>query len=112
MSTRSHESTRSRRSYSIIEDDKQNNGYKKTGKNQTEFKTVLFVLVNKDGILAKEMKKREEEINKFSKERIKIVEDGGIKLKNMLVNKNPFKVEKCEQKKCVLCQENAPMQLK
>ena len=67
--------------------DKKLNWYKKTG-NQPEFKTVLFVPVTKGGTLAKEMKQREEEINKFSKERIKIVEDRGIKLKNMLVNKN------------------------
>ena len=86
--------------------DKKLNWYKKTG-NQPEFKTVLFVPVTKGGTLAKEMKQREEEINKFSKERIKIIEDGGIKLKNMLVNKNPFKVEKCEQIKCALCKENS-----
>ena len=38
----------------------------------------------------KELKQREEEINKFSKERIKIVEGGGVQMKNMLVNNNPF----------------------
>ena len=44
---------------------------------QIDYKSVLFVPITKGGKLAKEMKKREEEINKFSQERIKIVEDGG-----------------------------------
>ena len=52
------------------------------------------------------MKKREEEINKYSKERIKILEDGGIKMRNMLVNKNPFPKQKCEQMKRALCVSN------
>ena len=75
----------------------------KTGK-EIEYKTVLFVPVTKGGKLAKEMRQREEEINRFSQERIKIIEDGGVKLKSLLVNKNPFKEGKCEQKKCILCQ--------
>ena len=90
-----------------LKQEKKVNWYKKTGKNKIEYKTVLFVPVTKDGKLAKEMKKREEEINKYSEERIKIVEDGGIKLKNMLVNKNPFTKTKCEQRKCALCQHSS-----
>jgi hypothetical protein len=39
------------------------------------------------------MRKREEEINKFSKERIKIGEGGGITLKDILVG--TFSQHKC-----------------
>ena len=53
--------------------------------------------------MAKELKKREEEINKNSKERIKIVEGGGTKMKDILVVKNPFPSTACEKKKCLLC---------
>ena len=61
---------------------------------------MLFVPVTKGGLLAKELKKREDEINKYSKTRIKIVEDGGVQLKNFLVEKDPFPKLKCEKKKC------------
>ena len=70
------------------------NWYKGCGKNEIEYKTVLFVPVTKGGKLMKELKQREEEINKFSKERIKIVEGGGIQMKNILVKKNPFPIKK------------------
>ena len=51
--------------------------------------------VTKGGVLAKELQKREEEINKSSKQRIKIVEDGGEKIKDFLVCKDPFPTLKC-----------------
>ena len=66
------------------------NAGNKTNKKQVEaieYKTVLFVPVTKGGCLMKELKKREEEINKYNGERIKIVEDGGIKLKDFLIKK-------------------------
>ena len=37
-----------------------------------------------------EQRLSKEEVNKYSKERIKIVEGGGIKMSNILVQKNPF----------------------
>ena len=79
----------------------------KTGTNDIEYKTVLFVPVTKGGKLAKELKKREQEINKNSDERIKIVEGGGIQMKNLLVKKDPFPEEECKMKKCVLCNTNS-----
>ena len=77
-----------------------------------EYKSVLFVPVTKGGKLAKEIRKREEEVNKNSEERIKIVEGGGIKMKDILVTKNPFPNTACEMKKCVLCKGDVPNQVK
>ena len=54
-------------------------------------------------MLLREIRNREEELNGHSAERIKIVEKGGIKMEKMLVNKNPFKNEKCQEKWCPLC---------
>jgi hypothetical protein len=71
--------------------------------NDIEYKTVLFVPVTKGGRLAKELRKREDEVNKYSKMRIKIVEDGGVQLKNFLVDKDPFPKLKCAKKKCFVC---------
>ena len=59
--------------------------------------------MTKGGLLAKELRQREYEINRYNDIRIKIVEDGGIKLKDFLVNKNPFPTLKCEKKKCFIC---------
>ena len=79
--------------------------YKKgvENRNQVEFKSVLFVPVTKGGGLARELKLREEEVNKYSKERIKIIEDGGIKLKDFLIKKDPFPNKKCSKKTCIIC---------
>ena len=79
------------------------NWYKNGEKDEKEYKSVLFVPATKGGGLAKELKKREEELNKYNKHRIKIVEDGGLKMKDVLVQKNPFPVEKCSKKKCAIC---------
>ena len=78
----------------------------KNGSSDIEYKSVLFVPVTRGGKLAKELKKREQEINQNSHERIKIIEGGGIQMKNILVKKNPFPEEKCERKKCILCNTN------
>ena len=77
-----------------------------------EYKSVLFVPVTNGGKLAKELRNREEELNRFRKERIKIVEDGGIQLKNFLVQKDPFPKLKCDQKKCLVCGSEKSANLK
>jgi hypothetical protein len=58
------------------------------------------------------LKKREEEVNRFSKERIKIVEDGGVEMKNFLVEKDPFPNLKCDKKKCLICESETSENLK
>ena len=90
------------------------NGGGQTGAkpNKVEYKSVLFVPVTKGGILAKELQKREEEVNKSSKQRIKIVEDGGVKLKDFLICKDPFPTLKCKKKKCILCESEIHENLK
>ena len=49
------------------------------------------------------MRKRESELDKNSDFKIKIVEKGGKKLKDILVNKNPFPEQPCEEVHCPLC---------
>jgi hypothetical protein len=74
-----------------------------TENSKIQYKSVLFVTPTPGGALAKELRKREEELNKNNQERIKIVEKGGLKMKDILTTKNPFKKSKCEQKTCPLC---------
>ena len=77
-----------------------------TVKSKIQYKTVLFVTPTPGGQLMKELQKREEELNKNYQDRIKIVEKGGLKIKNILCAKNPFKKSRCEQKTCPLCSKS------
>ena len=72
-------------------------------KSKIQYKSVLFVTPTPGGILAKELREREAELNKNSLEQIKIEEKGGLKIKDILGSKNPFKKSKCVQKTCPIC---------
>ena len=74
-----------------------------SSKSEIQYKSVLFVTPTPGGTLAKELHKREEELNKNHTERIKNEEKGGLKIKDILGSKNPFKKSKCTQKICSLC---------
>ena len=81
-------------------DDKKRNWYKD---DKNSYKTVLFVPPTPGGVLTKELKKREQELNKNNSDRIKIIEKGGVKIESFLTKKNPFKKENCSVKLCPLC---------
>ena len=68
-----------------------------------QYKNVLFVTPTPGGVLLKQLQMREAELNKNSNDRTKMVEKGGLKIKNILCSKNPFKKTNCEQKMCPLC---------
>ena len=72
-------------------------------RSKTQYKSVLFVTPTPGGVLARELQQREEELNKNTSERIKIVEKGGFKIKDILGSKNPFKKLNCAEKTCPLC---------
>ena len=87
-------------------------GNSENGSKLVEYKSVLFVPVTKGGKLAKELRNREEELNRYRNERIKIIEDGGVQLRNFLVQKDPFPKLKCDQKKCLVCGSEKSKNLK
>ena len=58
---------------------------------KVQYKSVLFITPTPGGVLASQLRKREEELNRQSGERIKIVERGGMKIKDK------------SQKVCPLC---------
>ena len=89
-----------------IKRNKKVNWYKNPKKSHINYKSVLFVPPTPGGILARELKLREEELNRNSQERIKIVEKGGIKVENMLTKKDPFVKEKCSEKVCTICEND------
>ena len=55
-------------------------------------------------MLARELKLREEGINRCSQERIKIIEKSGQNVGNILVKKNPFQKDYCIEKQSPICQ--------
>ena len=80
---------------------KKRNWYKKDG--TTKYTSVLFVPPTPGSGLIKELKQREQEVNKTNDERIKFIETGGVKVETLLTKKNPFKKEECKEKSCPLC---------
>ena len=74
-----------------------------SAKSVLQYKSVLFVTPG--GVLLKQVKQREEELNRNNPERILIEEKGGLKIKDMLGAKNPFQKPKCTQKTCPMCKE-------
>ena len=72
-------------------------------KSKVQYTSVLFVTPTPGGVLVKALTKREQEVNKKGHERIKFEEKGGLKVKDMLGSKNPFKKPKCVQKTCPMC---------
>ena len=77
-----------------------------TKNSKLQYKSVLFVTPTPGGELARELRRREAELNKHSGERIKIVEKGGLKIKDILCAKNPFQRSKCTDKNCPLCTDS------
>ena len=74
---------------------------------KVQYKSVLFVTPTPGGVLAREIRKREAELNRHSGERIKVVERAGMKIKDILNSKNQVKKSDCTQKVCPLCTKSA-----
>ena len=73
------------------------------GKGPENFTSVLFVPPTPGAKLARMLQEREAELNKNSKGRIKVVEQGGQKLKDILSKKNPFPTLDCVRTFCPFC---------
>ena len=64
---------------------------------------MYYLCYHPGGIFTKQLRQREEELNKYNTERITIVEKGGQNLESLLARKDPFEKEKCKEKLCPLC---------
>ena len=80
-------------------------------KGQKPFTSILFVPPTPKGVLAKMLKKREIELNKNSEMNIRVVERGGTKMKNILVQKNPFPPQKCQINFCPFCNKDKNIEI-
>ena len=71
---------------------------------QTVFSTVIFVPPTPGAALARKLQEREIMLNSApGSNRIKVVEGPGIKLKSLVVDKNPYPVLPCHRPLCPLC---------
>ena len=57
----------------------------------SKYKSVLFLPPTPGSQLARELQTRENVLNKYNEERIKIIESGGVKIEELITKKNPFK---------------------
>ena len=67
---------------------------------------VLFVQRTEGGKLLREMRKKEEKINKVTEDNIRLVERAGTPLERILVNKNPWAKDRCDGINCGICGES------
>ena len=68
----------------------------------------MFVPPTPGGELVKKLKKRETELNFGNRMNIRFIEKPGIKMKNLVVKKDPFPKVKCAEKKLSILQPNPP----
>ena len=81
---------------------KNSSGFSWWNKGKSKYNSVLYVPPTPNGILLKMLKKREEELNSNSKLRVKILEKGGTKFRNLIVKSNLLNLKNATLK-CVLC---------
>ena len=70
---------------------------------QSKIKAVMFIPFTKHSELAIRLRENEEQMEKMSGYRMKIVEKGGTKLVDMLHKANPWAGEECGRRGCLLC---------
>ena len=66
------------------------NWWRATSNANEEFTAVMFVPPTPGGELVKKLKKRETELNFGNRMNIRFIEKPGIKMKNLVVKKDPF----------------------
>ena len=86
------------------------NWWKASTNTKKEFTAVMFVPPTPGGELVKKLKKRETELNLGNSMNIRFIEKPGIKMKNLVVKKDPFPKVKCAEKNCPFC--NRTLQIK
>ena len=72
-------------------------------KKEEDPKSVLFCPFTIGSELAKKMREAEAGLEKTTGYRMKIVEEGGEKIMDILHTSNPWKGEDCGRDKCLLC---------
>ena len=85
-----------------VEDDRKNTTEKKAAN-----KAVMFVPQTKNSELAKRLRENENEMEKYTGYRIKIVERSGRSVNQILTKSNPWGGEDCGRSGCLLCQTKA-----
>ena len=75
----------------------------KSSSSKAKVKSVMFVPFTRHSELATRLRENEEQMEKMTGYRMKIVERGGTKLVDILHKANPWAGEDCDRKGCLLC---------
>ena len=79
------------------------NNWFKNGESSTEYRSVLFVPATANSVLAKALRKHEEQNLQGRASRIKIVEKSGKMVKQILSRNYPWPTRKCGDDECFTC---------
>ena len=71
--------------------------------NENKIKAVMFVPYTEGSELARKLRENEENINKITHNRVKIIERTGTKLQDLLTKSDPWKGTDCQRQNCLLC---------
>ena len=71
---------------------------------KVDAKTIIFCPYTKGGELAKQLREAEENMEKATGYRMKIVEEIGEKVMDKLHSSNPWRGEDCKREGCILCE--------
>ena len=91
-----------RRKRKINREEEEEEGRKKS--RREEPKSVLFCPYTPGSELAKKLRESEENMEKLSGFKIKIVEEAGEKIMDILHSSNPWRGENCGREGCWLCE--------
>ena len=70
---------------------------------ENKIKAVMFVPYTPGSELIKKLRENEQNMNKITKHRIKLVERTGTKLQDLLTTSDPWKGSDCHRENCLLC---------
>ena len=68
-----------------------------------DIKSVLFIPHTRESKLAEALRERENKLFDITGDRVKVVERSGMKLEDILTNKDPWKGKDCQRENCFIC---------
>ena len=65
---------------------------------------ILFVPRTRNGELAAKLRLKEQELNKFTKQKVKIIERNGKRVEHILCKSDPIGDNLCGRTECLMCE--------
>ena len=82
-----------------------NRNVAKNNDNRMEVEAIIFIPITPKGILKDKLQKWEDSFSNLHKiPRIRFIERGGVKIKDMVCRSNPWENQDCQREDCPICQ--------